>query len=35
MLNKTNNWIPKANLRSHLDSIRTLFYQGQFLLSAG
>lgn len=35
MINKANNWIPKANLRSHLDSVRTLFYQGQFLLSAG
>lgn len=31
----SNSWIPRANLRSHLDSVRTLRWQGQFLISAG
>lgn len=35
MLNKMYNWVPKANLRSHLDSVRVLHWQGQYLLSAG
>jgi hypothetical protein len=32
---KLNNWVLKANLRSHLDSVRTVYWQGKFLLTAG
>ncbi len=35
MVNKMYNWTPKANLRSHLDSVRALHWQGKFLISAG
>lgn len=34
MVNKMYSWIPKANLRSHLDSIRALHWEGKFLISA-
>lgn len=33
--NRNSNWIPRANLRSHLDSVRVVFWQREFLLSAG
>lgn len=32
---KSNNWSHKANLRSHLDSVRTLAWQGHHLISSG
>ena len=35
MMTKPLTWAPKANLRSHLDSVRALCWQGQFLLSGG
>lgn len=35
MLIKANHWVHKANLRSHLDSVRTLLWHGSCLISAG
>ena len=35
MVSKPVNWVPRANMRSHLDSVRALCWQGQFLLSGG
>jgi hypothetical protein len=35
MVGKSQNWAGKANLRSHLDAVRALHWQGPFLLSAG
>jgi WD40 repeat protein len=32
---KTANWNTKANLRSHLDSVRTLNWHHNYLISAG
>lgn len=28
MGSKVSNWTPRANLRSHLDSVRVLYWQG-------
>ena len=35
MVSKPTLWVPKANMKSHLDSVRTLCWQGKFLLSGG
>lgn len=32
---KNNNWVTKATLRSHLDSVRAISWQGKYLISAG
>jgi WD40 repeat protein len=32
---KSNNWAHKANLRSHLDSVRSVHWHGQYLISGG
>ena len=32
---KPNNWVTKATLRSHLDSVRAITWHGKYLISAG
>ena len=32
---KSNNWVTKATLRSHLDSVRAVSWQNKYLISAG
>lgn len=33
--NNSHNWVTKANLRSHLDGVRSLCWLNQFLISGG
>lgn len=35
MVAKPLTWAPRASMRSHLDSVRALCWQGKFLLSGG